>query len=145
MEITAVAEQTVEAGRNVLFTDDIVSPGCGCSSSIVHRQGSGLITLRGITSGQCRARFKVYFGGNLCIPADGTAPGEISVSIALNGEPVGSTTAIVTPPVVNRYFNVASAVYVDVPKGCCVTVSVQNTSNQDILVQNANLIAERVA
>jgi hypothetical protein len=35
--------------------------------------------------------------------------------------------------------------FIDVPKGCCLTVSIQNTSAQPILVQNANLIIERVA
>jgi hypothetical protein len=40
---------------------------------------------------------------------------------------------------------VASAVFLDVPKNCCLQISVKNTSTQDILVQNANLIVERVA
>ena len=45
MEITAVALQTVEQNQNVLFTDTAV---CG-GNSILHRDGSGLVTLRGIT------------------------------------------------------------------------------------------------
>jgi len=67
MELIANALQTVGAGENVQFTDEVVS---GCNS-ILHRAGSGLITLRGITN-QCRARFKVFFSGNIAIPADGT-------------------------------------------------------------------------
>jgi hypothetical protein len=52
---------------------------------------------------------------------------------------------IVTPAAVENYFNISASVYIDVPRGCCTRVSVVNTSTQDILVQNANLIIERVA
>ena len=139
MEITANALQTVELNQNVLFTDTAV---CG-SCSILHRGGSGLVTLRGLTN-QCRARFKAFFSGNIALPADGTVEA-ISLTLAINGEPIASTTMISTPAAVEEFSNVASAVYIDVPAGCCVTVSVRNTSSQAIDVQNANLIIERVA
>ena len=54
MEITGIALQTVAAGEDVAFTE---TPVCG-TKCIVHRQGSGIIKLRGITN-QCRARFLV--------------------------------------------------------------------------------------
>jgi hypothetical protein len=139
MEITANALQTVGANQNVIFTETAV---CG-SNSIIHREGSGLVSLRGITN-QCRARFKVFFSGNIGIPTGGTV-GPISLAIAINGEPVGSTTMIVTPAAVEQFFNVASAVYLDVPCGCCSQISVENVSTQPIEIQNANLIIERVA
>ena len=139
MEITANALQIVETNQNVLFTDNVV---CG-SCSISHRDGSGLVTLRGITN-QCRARFRVTFGANIAIPTTGTA-GEISLALAINGEPVGPTTMIVTPAAVSNFFNVSSSIFIDVPKGCCSQISVRNTSDQDIEVQNSNLIVERVA
>ena len=139
MEITAVALQTVEQNQNVLFTDTAV---CG-GNSILHRDGSGLVTLRGITQ-QCRARFKVFFSGNIGLPTGGTV-GAISLAISINGEPVGSSTMIVTPAAVEEFFNVAGAVYIDVPVGCCVSIGVRNTTDQSIDVQNANLIVERVA
>jgi hypothetical protein len=139
MEITANAVQTVAANQNLLFTDTIAC-GNGC---IIHRDGSGLVTLRGLTN-QCRARFKVSFGGNIGIPTTGTA-GSISLAIAVNGETIDSTTMIETLAAVDTYDNVFSAVYVDVPAYCCVQVSVKNTSADSINVQNANLIVERVA
>lgn len=139
MELVANALQTVEANQNVQFTDTVV---CGCNS-ILHRSGSGLVTLRGITN-QCRARFKAFFSGNIAIPADGTVEA-ISIALALNGEAIASTTMIETPAAVEEFSNVASAVFIDVPAGCCVTLSVKNTSTQAIDVQNANLIIERVA
>lgn len=139
MEITANALQTVEANQNVLFTDTVVCGNC----SILHRDGSGLVTLRGITN-QCRARFKATFGANIAIPTGGTVEA-ISIAIAINGEPVASTTMIVTPAAVEEFSNVFSAIYLDVPANCCSQISVRNISTQAIDVQNANLIVERVA
>ena len=140
MELTANAIQTVTAGSNVLLTDTVVNGNC----SIIHRNGSGLVTLRGITNNQCRARFRVSFGGNIALPTGGTV-GAISLAIAINGEAVATTTMIFTPAAVEEYNNIFSAVFLDVPKGCCVQVSVKNTSTQAVSVQNANLIVERVA
>lgn len=140
MEITANTLQTVLENQNVLFTEDAII--CG-SPSILHRGGSGLITLRGITN-QCRARFKVSFGANIAIPTGGTVEA-ISLALSLEGEPIGPTTMIITPAAVENFFNVSSNIFIDVPKGCCVSVGVKNVSTQEILVQNANLIVERVA
>lgn len=139
MEIIAVATQTVAENQNVLFTDSVTCGNC----SITHRDGSGIVTLRGTTN-QCRARYKVTFGGNIAIPTGGTVEA-ISLALAIDGESLGSSTMIVTPAAVEEYFNVFGAMFIDVPKGCCLTVSIQNTSAQSILVQNANLIIERVA
>lgn len=139
MEITAVTLQEVAENQNVLFTDTVI---CG-SPSIVHRGGSGLVTLRGLTN-QCRAQYKVTFGGNIAIPTGGTVE-EISLALTIDGEPLGSATMIVTPAAVEQFSNVFGAVYIAVPRGCCLTVGVRNTSAQAINVQNANLIVERIA
>ena len=139
MELTANAIQTVEPGANVIFTDTVVPGNC----SIMHREGSGLVTLRGLTN-QCRARFRVSFGGNIAIPTDGTVEA-ISLAIAVNGEPVATTTMISTPAAVEEYNNVFSAIFLDIPRGCCSQISVKNTSDESIEIQNANLIIERVA
>lgn len=140
MEITANAVQTVAANQNVIFTDTVVEGSC----SIVHREGSGLVTLRGLTNNQCRARFRVSFGGNIAIPTGGTVEA-ISLALAINGEPVSTTTMISTPAAVEEFNNVFSSIFLDVPRMCCYQISVQNISEQDIDVQNANLIIERVA
>lgn len=138
-EYTAILEQTVAANSNVLLTETPVDGG----RCVVHREGAGLVTLRGITN-QCRSRYRVLFNGNIAVPTGGTV-GAISAAISLNGEAVQSTTMIVTPAAVENYFNVSASVYVDVPNGCCTQVAIKNTSDQAILVQNANLIIERVA
>ena len=139
MELTAVALQTVAENQNVLFTDTIID---GCPS-IVHRSGSGLVTLRGLTQ-QCRARFKVSFGANIAIPTGGTVEA-ISLAISIDGEPLASTTMISTPATVETFNNVFGAVYLNIPAGCCSTIAIKNTSDQPISVQNANIIVERVA
>ena len=76
---------------------------------------------------QCRARYRVSFVGNIAMPTGGTA-GAISVSLAINGELLPASTAIVTPAAVEEYFNVSLDTFVDVPRGCCVTVAVINTT-----------------
>lgn len=139
MEIIAVAAQTVAENQNVLFTDTVTNGNC----SITHRTGSGLVNLRGTTA-QCRARYKVSFGGNIAVPTGGTA-GAISLALTIDGEPVAASIMTVTPIDVNEFNNVFGALFIDVPKNCCMTVSVQNINDQAIVVQNANLIVERVA
>ena len=140
MEITANAVQTVAAGSNVTFTETPISGNC----SIIHTDGSGLVKLRGLTSTQCRARFKVYFGANIAVPTGGTA-GAISLALSVDSEPVATTTMIATPAAVGEYFNVSSSIYLDVPACCCSTLGVRNIGTAAINVQNANLIVERVA
>ena len=139
MEITANAIQLVNENQNVLFSDTVVDGNC----SVVHRDGSGLVTLRGITN-QCRARYRITFGGNIAIPTGG-AVAAISLALSIDGEPIDTTTLIATPAAVENYWNVSSAIFIDVPRGCCYSLGVRNTSDQAINVQNANLIIERVA
>ena len=139
-EFIANAIQLVQPNQNIIFTDTVI---CSNSRSITHRDDSGLINLRGITN-QCRARFKIHFGGNIAIPEGGTVEA-ISLALAIDGEPIASTTMIVTPAAVDEYWNVSSSVFVDIPACCCSQISVRNISTQAINVQNANLIIERVA
>lgn len=130
---------TVAAGQNVPLTETAVA-GKGC---IVHRDGAGIVTLRGITN-QCKARYKVSFGANIAIPAGGTVEA-ITAALAINGEPLTSATATVTPAAAGNFFNIYVAAFIEVPRGCCVTVAAENTSTQAILFENSNFIAERVS
>ena len=139
MEIIANALQTVQANQNVYFTDTVI---CG-NTSMTHRDDSGLVMLRGITN-QCRARFKVSFGANIAISAGGTV-GPISLAIAIDGEAVPATMMIVTPAAVEQFFNAGADLFIDVPRGCCVSVSIKNISTEAVEVQNANLIITREA
>nr|DAO46230.1 MAG TPA: hypothetical protein [Bacteriophage sp.] len=138
-EYTAVSSQNVAANGNVVFTNTAVK-GSNC---IQHREGSGIVTLRGITN-QCRARYFVDFSANIAVPTGGTA-GAISLAIAISGEPVLSSQVISTPAAVAQFNNVSTGIYVDVPKGCCVNIAVENTSGVAIDVANANLVVTREA
>jgi len=138
-EFTSTTIQTVAAGQNLPLTETAIK-GSNC---INHRAGAGNVTLRGLTN-QCKALFKVSFGGNIAIPTGGTV-GASSGALAVGGEALNSATAIVTPAAVDQYSNVFTAVFVEVPRGCCVTVALKNTSTQAISIANSNLIVERVA
>lgn len=140
MEITANAIQNVGTGQVVVFTETAV-PG---NMSMIHREGSGLVGLRGLTNGQLRARFLVNFSANIAVPT-GETVGPISLAIAINGEPVATSTMISTPAAVDEYNNVSAGIFIDVPVGCCSQISVENTSTIPVSVQNANLMIERVA
>ena len=153
-EFTNNLVQTVNPNQVVTLNTTI-----GCPKGYVyHRNGSGIVTLRGMTS-NCFARYQVTFNGNVAIPSTGTV-GPISVALAIDGEPVLTSRAIVTPaavaddpPTQNNFFNVTSTAIINVPKGCCFNVSVENTSEgatptdpaPAILVQNANLTVSRIA
>lgn len=149
-EFTYNPIQEVVAGQNVILNTTI-----GCSRGyVLHRNESGIVTLRGIVNNptSCFARYQVTFNGNIAVPEDGTV-GEISVALAIDGEPVQTSRARVTPAAVDEYFNVTSTAFVTVPKGCCFTIAVENTSESadgttpapTINVQNANLVVERTA
>ena len=134
--------QEIEAGQNVLLQDSIP-----CNRGyVIHRNGSGILTLRGIVNNPCAkfARYKVEFNGNIAIPTGGTV-GEISLALAIDGEPIQTSRARVTPTVVDAYFNVTSVANITVPAGCCLTISIENTSGISINVQNANLTVDRTA
>lgn len=130
---------TVPAGQNVPM---VATAACG-KPCIVHREGSGLVTLRGLTN-QCKARFRVGFGANIAVPTGGTVEA-ITAAIAVNGEPLSSATATITPAAVENFFNIYVNAIVEVPRGCCLTVAAENTSRQAISVANANLTVDRIS
>lgn len=138
-EFLNAVEQTVEASQNVILTDAIP-----CNKGyVLHRNGSGIVVLRGITN-HCFARYQVTFNGNIAVP-DGGAVAPISVALALDGEALATSKAIVTPAAAEEFFNVTSTAIITVPKGCCFTVAVENTSAEPIWVANANLTVSRIA
>lgn len=138
-EFTYIPIQEVNPSRPIPLNTTI-----GCPKGyVIHRNGSGIVTLRGVTN-SCFARYQVTFNGNIAVPT-GETVGPISVAISIDGEPLESSEAIVTPAAVDNYFNVTSTAFVTVPKGCCFNVSVENTSDIPINVQNSNLVVVRVA
>lgn len=140
--------QLIQAGAPIPLRTSI-----GCPNGYVyHRPESGILILRGIVKNcGCFARYQVTFNGNIAVPESGTV-GAIAVALAVDGEPIPTSRAIVTPAAVDEYFNVTSTAIITVPKGCCVNLSVENVSEADgttpaqaINVQNSNLTISRIA
>ena len=146
-EYLANAAQTVGLNQPLLFTASIP-----CTKGYVyHEDETGIFILRGITP-NCFARYSVTYNGNIAIPTGGTV-GPIAVALTINGEPKVTSKAIFTPAAVDQYGNVTSTAIITVPKGCCFNLSVryidgtneQNTQTTAILVQNSNLVINRIA
>lgn len=136
--------QLVEPNQNVILNDSIK-----CNKGyVLHREGSGIVTLRGIVNNPncCFARYQVTFNSNIAVPVGGTV-GPIAVALVIDGEPIQTSRAIVTPAAVDQYFNIASTAIIMVPRGCCFNVAVENVSSGAVAinVQNANLTVSRIA
>ena len=142
--------QLVEPNQNVLL--DTVIP---CNKGYVfHRENSGIVILRGIVNcpQACFARYQVTFNANIAL-VEGATVGPISIALAIDGEPIQTSRAIITPAAADEYGNVTSTAIITVPRGCCFTVTVETVSAPaapggvapEINVQNANLVVARIA
>jgi hypothetical protein len=147
-EYSANAIQTVNPGETVVFTE---SPEPCRRGLVRHRDGTGNFLLSGWTPRRigcpCRnsksaANYLVDFGANIAIPTGGTVEA-ISLAITIDGSTIPASNMVVTPAAVEEFFNVSRAINADIWNGCCETVAIRNTSDQPILVQNANVIFSR--
>lgn len=131
--------QTVVANGTVV-TPNVIVP---CNRGFV-RYRDGIFTLSSWTpfeDNYCgcpccsndSALYDVHVKANIAIPTGGTV-GEISLALALNGTIMPLSIMRVTPAAVEEYFNVSVDMPVEVWEGCCQSVSLVNTSGQDILV-----------
>lgn len=117
--LTRDAVETVALNSAIPFIDSIP-----CNrGNVFHQNGTGIFVLRGITP-NCFARYSVEFTGNIAIP-EGGAVTPIATAIVVSGEERTGSRSIFTPTAVDTYGNVTSRAIVDVPKGCCFTVSVE--------------------
>lgn len=139
--------QTVNPGETIIFTENPVP----CTRGLImHRDDTGTFLLKGYVPRQCgcpcrrqrTANYLVDFGANIAIPEGGTV-GAISVAITIDGATIPSSTMTVTPAAAEQFFNVSRAINAGVFAGCCESIAVRNTSDQPILVQNANIIISR--
>lgn len=120
--LTRDAVEVVALNTAIPFVDSIP-----CNRGYVfHQSDTGIFVLRGIVNNPtaCFARYEVEFTGNIAIP-EGGAITPIATAIVVSGESRDGSRSIFTPAVVDEYGNVTSRAIVDVPKGCCFTVSVE--------------------
>ena len=138
-EYSMTALQTVAVDENILFSNG--SRACR-KGFVQHRDDSGIFFVKCSVNG--RAVYRVTFNGNIAIAEGGTVE-PISVALTINGEALGNATAIVTPAAIGDFFNVSVTTFIDIPCGCCVTLSVENTSETTAIeITNANVIFDRV-
>lgn len=146
--VQAQTPQNVPFGQNLLLIDSIPCP----RGQVIHRNGSGILTLRGCGS-NCFARYEVTYGANIAVPTGGTVAA-IAVALAIDGETLQSSRAIVTPAAVEQYFNVSRTAIITVPNGCCYTVALENVNagvdgeivdEQTISVADGNITVARIA
>ena len=114
---------------------------------VVHDNLTPNITLRGIVANPCcmNAQYNVRYSGNIAL-ADGATVGPIQMALSVNGYVRPLTIAIATPAAVGDFWHVSGDATIDVPAGCCTTVTVVNaTANAAIDVQNLNVDITRLA
>lgn len=144
-EYSANALQTINPGETVVFTE---APDPCNRGFVRHRDGTGNFLLSGwVPRKNCRckarsARYLVDFGANIAIPEGGTV-GPISVAITVDGSTIPASTMISTPAAVEEFNNISRAINVDIWNGCCETLAIRNTSDQPIIMQNANVVFDR--
>ena len=142
-EYSFVPLQTIDADENVIFMEG--SRACR-KGNIQHRDSSGIFFLKG-SNNCCKAVYRVTFNANIAVSAadDGGVLEPISIALTINGEELGNALATVTPAAIGDFFNVSVTTFIDIPCGCCVTVSVENVSDTTAIdVTNANIIFDRV-
>lgn len=111
--------ESVALNAPIPFIDSIpCNRGC-----VYHQSGTGIFVLRGKTN-NCFARYAVEFTGNIAVPEEGEVT-PIATAIVVSGEERIGSRSIFTPAEADEYGNVTSRAVVDVPCGCCFTVSVE--------------------
>lgn len=123
--LTRDTVESVSLNSPIQFLDSIP-----CNRGyIFHSPGTGIFILRGIVNNPtaCFARYNVVFTGNISIPEAGAVT-PIATAIVVSGEERTGSRSIVTPAAVDEYGNVTSRATIDVPRGCCFTVSVEYVS-----------------
>ena len=120
--LTRDSVETVALNAPIPFLDSIPCP----YGSVYHQSGSGIFILKGKTN-NCFARYEVTFTGNISIPTGGAVT-PIATAIVVSGEQKLGSRSIYTPAAVDNYGNVTSRTVIDVPRGCCFTISVEYVS-----------------
>ncbi len=133
---SADAPQIIQPGADAIFTTIVKASE---NSLIRNRVGTGNFVLSGWVP--CRkktADYTVEFGANIAVNEGGTA-GPITVAVTQDGSVIPSSTMESTPAAVSEYNNVSVVTEADVFAGCCETVTIRNTSDQAILMKNAEI------
>ena len=145
-EYSAIEAQTINPGGSAVFTATVALPE---SDYIQHYDGTSTFLLSGFddyNAGCCcpcmrntGVNYMAFFSANIAVASTGTA-GEISVAYSIAGDTDPGSVMQVTPAAVSEFWNVSCAKSISIFRNCCQTVTITNTSDQPIVMQNANLI-----
>ena len=120
--------QNVAVNENILFLN---GDRCCKKGFIVHNDSSGVFRLKGICKNCApRAIYKVNFHANVAIApaADGGVLEPIIIALSQNGETARNTVSIVTPAAIDDQWVINFDTMIELPCGCCDTISVRNIS-----------------
>lgn len=136
------ADQNVALNGTLPF--DIVSTPCNKGNVIPLT--TGVLTLKGNTSNKF-ARYDVTVQGNIAVP-EGGALTAIALGITINGVVIPDSVAIITPQAVEEYGHINTSIPINVPCGCCVSVSaayVDGTEDDATVVPTPSILVRRGA
>ena len=138
--------QNVAANENILFLN---GDRCCKRGYILHNNTSGVFRLKGICKNcATRAVYKVNFHANVAVApaADGGVLEPVTLALTQNGETMLNTVSTVTPAAIGDLWVINFETLIELPCGCCDTISVRNISaTAAIEVENANILFERSA
>lgn len=141
VEYSFISTQSVDVDENILFLN---GNRCCKKGLIMHNDSSGIFRVKGVAN-SCKTIYKVHFNANIAISEGGTV-GPISIALTQNGEVLRNAVATVTPAAIGDFFNVSLETFIELPCGCCDTITVRNISATTAIdVVNANLVIDRVA
>ena len=138
--------QNVAVNENILFLN---GDRCCKRGYILHNNTSGVFRLKGICKNcATRAVYKVNFHANVAVApaADGGVLEPVTLALTQNGETMLNTVSTVTPAAIGDLWVINFETLIELPCGCCDTISVRNISaTTAIEVENANILFERIA
>lgn len=141
VEYNFIPTQSVDVDENILFLN---GNRCCKKGLIMHNDSSGVFRVKGV-SNCCKTIYKVHFNANIAIATGGTVE-PISVALTQNGEVLRNAVATVTPAAIGDFWNVSFETFIELPCGCCDTITVRNISEATAIdVINANIVIDRVA
>ena len=146
VEYSNLTTQTVAVNDNIAFFN---GDRCCKKGVVIHNDNSGIFRIKGFTkNGANRAIFSVSFNSNVAISAaaDGGVVEPVSFALVQNGEVLRNTISTVTPVAIGDQWHIHFDALLEIPCGCCDTISVRNISeNTSVDVANANIIIDRIA
>lgn len=129
--LTNTDAQTVEAGASVLLDTVIFQTG----NAECHRRGSGGVSMRS------KGIYEIQFSANI----GGVAAGDAELTISVGGEPLPETEMDTVTAAAGDLENVATMTAL---RNCCEgyeRITVVNTGEAAITVENPKLFVKRVA